>query len=320
GKVWRTAAIALAAVLALLMGAPYLVPLSAPPALAAPGPFNNSATEVVRGTPFHFRTYAPQGAVSGKLLLVHGLGGSTFSFEEAAPALAAQGLLVVSVDLPGFGYSARDPAYDHSQANRARDVWALLDALDATLEPAFAAAPWFLGGHSMGGGTVAAMAMADAPRTRGLVLIDAALFETPRSEAASFPPVLRWTQVVLERFLINERNIARMLASAYGREPTAEQVQGYLAPLRLPGTARALRNFVLTSRNEDPSRLAGLGVPILAVWGSEDAWVPITELDRLRELVPEASAYIVQGAGHCPMETHPEEFVAAVWDWMSGLE
>ena len=305
--------------LMLFIVPPYLFPISAPAALAGPMPFNNSAMAEVNGTSFHYRTYRPgNSAVKGKLLLVHGLAGSTFSFEASAPLLSADGYLVVSLDLPGFGYSGRSPAYDHSQANRARDIWGLLSLIDQRMENDLAALPWHLAGHSMGGGTVAAMAMQNPSRVKSLVLIDGALFETPDGGGLlAIPPLNRWMLTALEHFLITEKRIKSLLASAYGTEPTQEQIEGYLAPLRLPGTARSLVNMVHTAKNEDPERLQNLAVPLFAVWGSRDTWVPREELDRLMAIRPDTTIRLIEGAAHCPMETHPEIFVDAVLRWLS---
>lgn len=90
----------LLSVLLVLMLLPYLIPLSAPAAVLPQPPFSNSAFDQVNNVSFHYRVFEPMGTPKAKLLLLHGLGGSTFSFEEAAPKLSQQGILVLAVDLP----------------------------------------------------------------------------------------------------------------------------------------------------------------------------------------------------------------------------
>lgn len=306
--------------LAVLMLLPYVLPVSAPAATLAEAPFHNSAFETVHGYSFHYRVYRPEEApVTGKLLLVHGLGGSTFSFEAAAPQIAEQGYLVLSVDLPGFGYSDRNPAYDHSQANRAKDVWTLLSLVDEGLPVGLAVLPWHLAGHSMGGGTVAAMAVQNEARTASLVLIDPALFSNSRGFfAMDIAPVNRWLQVALEHFILTENNIKRYLGSAYGREPSPAEVQGYLAPLRLRGTAQALGQMVRSFKREDPTRIQGLKTPILAIWGQDDTMVPPGDLEKLQAIRPDLTPLLIAGAAHCPMETHVDIFVEATLNWMAA--
>lgn len=311
---------ALAAFLVLFIVAPYVIPVSVSGALDERLPFENSMFEEIDGVAFHYRTYLPKDtAARGKLLLVHGLAGSTFSFEVPALRLSEQGYYVVSVDLPGFGYSDRDPAYDHSQANRAGDLWQLLSVVEESLPNGMKARPWHLGGHSMGGGTVAAMAIQEPSRVQSIVFVDAALSETPRGSGFfAFPPLGRWMMTALEYFLITEDRIKSLLTSAYGQEPSAAQIDAYLTPLRLPGTARSLLNVVQTAKNEDPEKLKDISVPILAVWGDKDTWVPLQELDKLTAIRPNVTVRLISGAAHCPMETHPEAFSAIVLQWLSS--
>ena len=141
-----------------------------------------------------------------------------------------------------------------------------------------------------------------------------------RAGLLAIPPLGRWMTLALERFLISETRISSLLESAYGRAPSPEEVEGYLSPLRLPGTARSLLNFLRTSKNEDPAALKGLPVPVIAIWGSRDTWVPPEDLDRLSAIRPDITARVIRGAAHCPMETHPDEFTAIVLEWLSGAE
>ena len=309
----------LLSVLMLLIFTPYLFPISAPAAMDGPKPFDNSAFVEVKGISFHYRTYpALSSAIKGKLLLVHGLAGSTFSFEVSAPLISQKGYFVVSVDLPGFGYSDRNPAYDHGQSNRAKDLWELLSVIDQGMDDDTATLPWHLAGHSMGGGTVAAMTMQDPSRVKSLIFVDAALFENPDGGGfLAIPPLNRWVLTALEHFMFTENRIKSLLSSAYGTEPTIDQIKNYLLPLRLPGTARSLLSMIRTAKNEDPEKLKSLVVPLFAVWGSQDTWVPLEELDRLKAIRPDIIVQIIDGAAHCPMETHPDIFVEIMLRWLS---
>ena len=181
---------------------PYMIPLSK--ATEVTLPYDNSQHFVSDKTTLHYRVYEPAaGPVLGKIVLLHGLGGSTYSYEKNAPFLAQEGFLVITVDLPGFGYSSRNTNENHSQLHRAQLVWELLDEVDVNLDPQAANLPWHLGGHSMGGGTVAAMAFQQPASTASIILIDGALFETSRGgNIASLPVISRWLQVILEYVLI----------------------------------------------------------------------------------------------------------------------
>ncbi len=317
-KVWKAMGAAGLALLLLFLVAPYLFPLSVPAATQGAAPFENSVFLLIDGVSFHYRVFQPpEGQSQGKLLLVHGLAGSTFSFEALAPLLAGKGYLVIAADLPGFGYSDRTLDFQHSQQNRGSGLWRLLRFVDEGLPERLAGMPWHLAGHSMGGGTAAAMALQHPNRTATLVLIDAALSGDARGGLLTRLPVFsQWLGVALEHFVINEGAIRSFLASAYGEEPASEQVAGHLAPLQLPGTAASLAHIMRTAKNEEGQRLAALSLPVLAIWGERDTWVPVSELEPLQAALPDMTVQIIPGAGHCPMETHTPLFADVLLQWL----
>lgn len=304
-------------ILLVLMVLPYVLPLSS----SAPiqhTPFENSSFEEIGGFSFHRRLFkSKQFSPKGKIMLVHGLGGSTYSFESSASLLAEEGYHVLLVDLPGFGYSDRKVGYDHAQANRAKDLWRLLNMVDKEFPEELAKLPWHLGGHSMGGGTVAAMAMQQ--KAASLILIDGALFNKDNVGAylARIPFLRRWFELTLEHLWISEKRVASVLGSAYGTTPNQEQVEGYYRPLLLPGTARVLMDFVGTSKSEDPEKLKELELPIFALWGKRDTILPLDQLTKLQEIRPDVDVHMIEDAGHCPMETHTKEVVDALLQWLS---
>ena len=90
----------------------------------------------------------------------------------------------------------------------------------------------------------------------------------------------------------------------YGREPTIEELSGYMKPLRLPGTYPAL-----IQRMSQPADSTGWQqTPAAAIWGEDDRRVPLSVGRRLQDLVPELPLHVMPGAGHNPMETHPLAF------------
>ena len=310
------------AVLLLLIGTlPFLIPLSQPTDMTQTQPFENSAYYTLDGHDYHYRTYLPlEGEPKGKIFMVHGLGGSTFSFEKAASALQAQNYTVVLVDLPGFGYSSRFPGYDHSQRNRADALWTLLDHVEAKWPEALKQMKWHLAGHSMGGGTVYAMTLKEEQRTASLVLIDGALVSAPPSSPLTeFAPATQWGMVLLEYVFISENRIKGFLESAYGETPTYQEIQGYLMPLKTPGTARSAIDMVRTAENASLFKGQSLSLPVLAIWGENDNWVPLTDTQQIKDNITQLEVNIIPGAGHCPMETHAETFNQMLLQWLESL-
>lgn len=276
------------------------------PVQAQAPPFANSRFETVDGVKVHVRHWPARGGNAAcPVLLVHGLGGSTFSFRQLAPALAAAGHPVWAIDLPAYGYSARQPF--PGTAGEALGPWL------ATRAPGEG---WCLLGHSMGTRVVGELVR------RGDVTVERAVYiagnpilserELRSRERYRSPRIRRWLANLVEARYLDEDRFGKLLAKAYGRDPTAEEVDGYLSPLRTPGTALAIMTgysaeFPVNPRGEELDH-----VPSLILWGENDAWVKPEVADRLQAALPSARRVTIAGAGHSPMETHPEQTRDAV--------
>jgi pimeloyl-ACP methyl ester carboxylesterase len=60
-------------------------------------------------------------------------------------------------------------------------------------------------------------------------------------------------------------------------------------------------------------------VPVLVVWGRDDAWISVDRAHRLHELIPGARLTVIEQAGHLIQLDQPEALTAALARWlMSG--
>jgi pimeloyl-ACP methyl ester carboxylesterase len=276
----------------------------AAPDVARAEPFANSRFEAIDGVRVHVRHWPADGAARGcPVLLLHGFGGSTYSFRELAPALAAAGHDVWALDLPAYGYSARTPFPGTAGA-------ALAPWLDAK------GRGWCLLGHSMGTRVVAELVQARPGGVASVIYLAGnpipSAKELRSRERFKSPRLRRWLAGLVESRYLREARIGDLLAKAYGRPATAAEIDGYLTPLRQPGTALAIMNGYAAQWPETPTGDALDGVPTLILWGEKDAWVKPEVADRLQAALPSASRITIDGAGHCPMETHVADTVDAV--------
>ena len=275
-------------------------------------PFKESVYENIEDIKIHYRLYNPLESIAkGKILMVHGLGGSTFSWRNNVKYLEDQGYLVVTVDLPGFGYSDKGQGIDHSQANRSKILWNLLDKIDKSLEENEKELDWILVGHSMGGGAVSAMSMDKPEETEKLVLVSGALFDNNPSripDLICYPPIKRAIDVIYSNLVLTNSRIETFLSSAYGRDPSKEEVEEHLIALRLSETPSFIPDFLKTAKSNLIDKLENNKVPILFITGENDTWVPREQYEKLKEIIPRIKLEIIKDAAHCSMETHYEEF------------
>ncbi|WP_438318078.1 alpha/beta fold hydrolase [Candidatus Caldatribacterium sp. SIUC1] len=291
--------------------------------LCRESPFANGHFWEKDGFFLHYRAWFPEHPRK-KIFLIHGLGGSTFSWRYAPDFLLNEGYCIVAVDLPGFGYSQRVTGKLLKAEAQAQLLLDFLEFLDTTLVPEHLSYnPWCLAGHSMGGKIAFLMAMEEPERFPGVLLVDAA-FRGPSLRFfkifTTFPPLRGCWVTLIRHLLLTPSRVRRFLAEAYGRKPSTFEVEGYLAPLRLPGTARSLLSLVNQASSLRLAAFSGKPhPPFLLLWGERDRFVPRRQAEKFQEVFPETPLVVVPGASHCPMETHPEEFYRVAVEFCNAL-
>jgi pimeloyl-ACP methyl ester carboxylesterase len=309
----RIAGISLAALLAAFCVVPYLIPLPggepvAAEALAQPG----GRFVTIEGT----RTFVVEaGPKDGPaVVLVHGFGGSTFSFRKNVGPLGAAGFHAVSIDLRGFGLSDKrwDAEYSHG---------AQADFLVAAMKELGIPRASFVG-HSLGGNIVAHVAERHPEAVEKVVFIAPVVLDgrAPGDSAWAlrFPPVRRWAQIVV-RTRLKPPGTGNFLRTGYGDPSlvTKEVVEGYAAPRWIKDWDLALLGIARdTGKNRLPRPVSELHVPVLILWGDKDKWVPISRGEALRKKLPRAEWTAVPGAGHLLMEEKPEEVNARLVEFL----
>lgn len=248
------------------------------------------------------------------VVLIHGFGGSTFSWRSTMPALADAGYRAIALDLRGFGLSDKRFDADYRPAAQAAFVAAVMDELGVERAAVV--------GHSMGGDVAAHLAVARPELVSGLVLVDAATGPDarggPGGPLAGFllalPPMQRLGQVVL-RNVATPARVADLLRSAY-LDPatvTPDVEAGYLVPQRLPDWDLALLGIVRDT-GKDPlgDRFETIAAPTLVIWGERDPWVPLAVGEAIREALPASGWSVIPNSGHLPFEEQPEAFMSAL--------
>lgn len=287
---------------------PWLLPTPGLDGRIPEQPFPDSGFEVVDGTRLHYRARLDHNSLSSDnagqrplVVLLHGFGGSTFSWNTTLDALEAEDYPVIAIDLPPFGYSERRG----SGAEWPTLVAGLVDRLAPEHDRVWV-------GHSMGASVAASVAATDPTRSQHLVIV--AGWPERRNRRSRLRPGLivavpsigRWVEVIAAYRMVDEDRIRSMLASAFGRAPSEEEFQGYYHPLTIPGTATALQR-----RFDTENASSGEGwqaVPTTMIWGEDDRWVPLHVGQRLQADNPGLALKIIEQTGHNPMETEPERF------------
>ena len=295
------------AFLFLVCTLPYLIPLGQPRAQISPDQIVSEHGRFldIGGVSIYVEEQNPE-STQAMIVLVHGFGGSTFSWRHNAPFFAGQGYRVISLDMKGFALSHEDFASDYSHPAQARLLAEVLAGLGVDQA--------YLVGHSMGTSVMLHFAYLYPEEVLGLISVDGAVNVDEGaiypSALLNFPPFRRIGEVFLTRYGTEER-VGRILRSAYYRQDivTAEVVDGYHNRLvsgqwaqSLLAMTRDMSENTITFAPED------FQFPTLILWGQNDTWVKRTDIDRWRDEIPSAEFHVIPETGHMLMEEDAELF------------
>jgi 3-oxoadipate enol-lactonase len=242
------------------------------------------------------------------LALIHGLGANRLVWRRAAPRLARE-RLVLCPDIPGLGGSA--PAGPGFRLDEVAEV--LAGALAER-----AGGPFDLLGTSLGGAVAVHLAVAQPELVRRLVLAAPAGF-TPWP----WPPAAVGAGAVSQRAMAVRRVVGgRVAGSATVRRAllwgtVAEPACLSAGDARLVfeasrGSERIGAALTAVLREDLRPLLGSVEVPVGLIWGERDRVVPISTLESIRALRPDAVVETIPRAAHIPQLERPAEFVAAV--------
>ena len=215
-------------------------------------------------------------------------------WEELLLACAAAGLCAAALDAPGFGGT---PALGRplTMETIAGLGAAALDALGARRAG--------IVGSSMGGYAAMAFARQFPERVSSMTLIgtkasaDLPAAKEKREEQAR-TALEQGAKAVVDPF------VPRLLARATP-EAVLRRVESLAARATAQGIADALRGMAL--RPDSLPDLARWRVSTLVIAGTEDALMPLADLEAMASAVPGARLEVLEGAGHLPYLDRPAE-------------
>jgi len=261
----------------------------------------------IEGMRLHVRVEGPANAPV--VILVHGFGASLQSFDAWSRGLPDY--RVIRFDLPGFGLSAVDPTDDYTDTRSLQVLLALMDSMN--IERAT------LAGHSIGGRIAWKFAAAHPERVARLVLISPDGFASPGFEygkAAEVPATLGLMRYALPKSLLKMNLLPGYADPDFVSDALVTRYHDLmLAPGARDAMLRRLQQTVL----EDPEPiLASIRMPVLLLWGEQDAMIPIANAEDYLRVLPNARIVRLPGVGHLAHEEGAAASLAALRDFIAG--
>ncbi|WP_148592278.1 alpha/beta fold hydrolase [Streptomyces sp. WAC01526] len=243
------------------------------------------------------------------LVLVHGHPFDRSMWRPQTEHFSRAGWRVIAPDLRGYGESTVVPGTTPLETF-ARDLLALLDGLGIER--------FVLGGLSMGGQIVMECYRLFPERIRGLVFADTfAAAETEEGRTARRDMAARLLREGMSGYA---REVLGKMVSPHTlahRPEVAAHVLAMMTAAPPEGAAAALRGRA--ERPDYTHLLSQVSVPALVVVGTEDAYTPVSDARDIHARVPDATLSVIEQAGHLPNLERPDEFNAALAEFLHSL-
>lgn len=252
------------------------------------------------------------------VMLIHGFGGSTFTWRDNIPALVQAGYYAVALDLPPFGLSEKSATIGYSGGDLAGYVAGLMDGLNIERGT--------IVGHSMGGEVTSYFAVNHTERVDKLVFVAGGLFNlqvegipdvaTDNGPFAFLDRIDPANPAAVDflRSVLRPSVYANFLDASYYNDDfvTDEIIAGYTRPLLTRDWPVGLLAYIQAA-DENPVTLDQLveavgNTPILFMWGEEDAVVPRILGETMDAALPNTSFVTYPQTGHIPMEEALDAF------------
>ncbi|WP_233192696.1 alpha/beta fold hydrolase [Acidimangrovimonas sediminis] len=248
------------------------------------------------------------------LILIHGASGNAREFTFRLTDRLKSRYRVIAFDRPGLGWSGDMGAAGNSPQGQ-------VAALRAAAARLGVHRPVVLG-QSYGGAVAMAWALAAPEEVAALVIVSGATHPWHGGLGLWYRLMRSWTG----------RNVVVPIVTAWaGRRRAKRVIEAIFAPQKMPrgyldhiGIGLILRretlrinarqvNALLRHVTDLAPRYARLKMPIEIVHGTADSIVPIgIHAERMVRQVPGANLTRLEGVGHMPHHTHPDEVIAAI--------
>ncbi len=261
------------------------------------------------------------------LILIHGLMGYSFSWRFTIPALAPHAT-VYAIDNLGAGLSIANEGMDCTVRATAERVLQFADALGIK--------NFDLLGTSHGGGVAIMVAAACAEkkvltpsddRLRRLILVAPVNPWSPHGKR--FAPFVGTpfgsflVRNTIERWRALDHLWLRRMFSDESKIPP-DSLEGYRMPVFKNNVFRHASQIVKNWTSDLAELEKALpkirDYPTLLIWGTKDRAVDFHSAESLRRNFRDARLVAFEGVGHLPYEEAPEDFIRALWDFLTSSQ
>ena len=246
---------------------------------------------------------------AARVLLIHGTGSSSHSWRDVAPLLA-QRYRVLSMDLPGHGFTSMPRPAEQSLTAMSRKLAALLSSLHF--------APQIVVGHSAGAAIAARMALDRSIAPLGIISLNGAFVGFGGVAGQLFSPIARLLAAgsFASRFFAwqaSDPAIVDKLVRSTGSVLDATGMRLYAQLVRnashVAGALAMMAHWDLVPLEH---ALPSLDIPLWLVAAENDLTVPPSQASRVARLLQQSRVVLWPMLGHLAHEESPAQCAAVV--------
>jgi pimeloyl-ACP methyl ester carboxylesterase len=246
------------------------------------------------------------------VVFCHGTPWSSVLWRPFADALSRD-FTVHLWDMPGYGRSSK-------HAGQPVDFGAQAEAFAAVLEH------WRLGrphviAHDFGGAVSIRTHTVMGRDYASLMLVDVVAIPPSGSPFFQFvksnPGLLDQLPGYIHRSIVRAY-IENASLRGLRADDLDELVQPWTGEEGQPAFYRQIVDYDERYLQENEKRLPSVTIPVRIVWGAQDAWIPAERAERLRSLIPNATAHIVSGSSHLIHYDAPAALMDQVRGWLQS--
>lgn len=222
------------------------------------------------------------------IVILHGWGGSSKSWEQVIEFLSNNNYMVICPDLPGFGESD-----DPKQAwNINKYICFILDFLNTLKIDEF-----ILLGHSFGGGLSTKITAKNPRIIQKLILCDAAVVRA-KERLGTRQIIAKMGAKIMKPFKNNELIKSKLRPLVYKLAGTHDyfSANDIMKETFKKVFAEDLRAFATYIKK-----------PTLVVWGDKDEITPLEDAYTIKDMIDGAELSIIKDVGHSPHLKKPKE-------------
>lgn len=246
---------------------------------------------------FGYNIYFTQQGAGEHVILLHGLGASSYVWRFLTPRLA-EDHRVTAIDLLGFGASDKPDTFKYDLDSQCDVIIELLKQLEID--------SCAIVGSSMGGTIALRLAQMRPDMFHKIIVLSPAA--DPRVTFFDLNRISFLSPVV--KPLVTEKFVKQIMKRVYSEQHliTDENIKIYAEPYasHKGGVDSFVKSFSLLRDPRVYEHLDSIKCPVLILWGQKDRIIPFKFAERIKNKIPHSILEVHKTAGHHVQEDNPE--------------